>query len=193
MDRMSRGCSPAFLAALARPVLHPVVLAHLDWPDDPVHAHSGVGDIQWAGQTWIGVGEFGTLSAEGEGMSGVPVDFSVGVAAPLPEIGSYAGANIRRRSGRLYLGLTTEAGSGALIDAVEIVSGTMDGLNLGITSAPERLSYDLTVGFTTGPSMRAEVSAHHSHEDQSRKYPGDTAGKKLIQAQTRAEKTRWPE
>ena len=33
----------------------------VDHPDEPVYAWSGVGDVEWQGQTWKGVGEFGAI------------------------------------------------------------------------------------------------------------------------------------
>jgi len=111
----------------------------------------------------------------------------------LPELAAYADAVIRQRQGVVYLGATTTAGGNVLIgDPVEIAAGTMDTLVLAVDTSDEATDYQLTIGMTTGPDYRTSAAIHHSHEDQSRLYPGDTAGKRLMLANARAEKTLWP-
>lgn len=190
---MSRNTPSALLAAFSGASFHPILLVDIEWPGGRVRAHSGVGTINWSGSNWLGVGEFGNVNLPEETSSGVPMEFSTGLVCPLAEVADYADASIRRRPGRVYLGATSAPGSSSLIGAVVVASGTMDALALEIGGSADRVEYGLNVGFTTGPSFRSGASAHHSHEDQIRIDPTDTAGRKLELTQTRAEKTRWPE
>ncbi|MCL4065348.1 hypothetical protein M3484_01995 [Pseudomonas sp. GX19020] len=197
MDLM-RVIHPETLAALSGPSFHPVVLVWLDWPDATMFAHSGTGPITWDGHIWQGVGKFGQVDLPEESTSGVPVDLSLSLVCNLEELADYADAQIRQRPGAIWLGVTTEPGGNLLIgEPVELGRGTMDTLVLSVTVEGEDgatlILYRLTVGLTTGPGYRTAAAISHSHEDQSRQYPADTAGKKLVLASARAQKTLWPE
>ena len=192
-----RTIDPALAAALSGASFNPIVLVYLDWPGGAVRAHSGAGSITWGGQSWSGVGKFGDISVPEESASGVPVDFALSVVCDLAELADYADAVIRQRAGVIYLGATTTPGGNVLIgDPVAIASGTMDTSVLSLSvdrggAAPVTL-YRLTVGMTTGPGYRSSAGIAHSHEDQSRAYPGDTAGKMLVLATARAATALWP-
>ncbi|WP_151720785.1 hypothetical protein [Gemmobacter serpentinus] len=195
---LMRQIASATETAISGAVFHPVLMVWLDWPGGPVRAHSGVGSLSWGGNTWAGVSAFGAVSVPDEAQGGVPVDFSVSLTCDLPELADCADAVIRQREGAIYLGVTTEAGGNVLVGApVSLASGTMDVLVLRTEverqGADVQVLYTLTVTLTTGPGYRSSAAIAHSHEDQSRAYPGDTAGKMLVLATARAEKTLWPE
>lgn len=192
-----RNTPPALLTALAGPWFHPVVLVDLDWPGARMRAHSGAGDITWGGQTYTGVGKFGAVDLPGEALEGIPEEFTMSITCDLAELAAYADTVIRGRAGTVYLGATATRGGNDLIGAVDIMSGTCDGLVLRseVTGDDGQtvILYTLTVTLSTGPSYRAMSAIAHSHEDQRRHSPGDTAGRHLIIAGTDAQKTLWPE
>lgn len=191
---LTRGVGPALLAEIAGGAWYPVLLVDLDWPGGRIRAHSGAGSITWASATWFGVGRYGEVSIPEESATGLPSDFSLSLVCDLPELATYADAVIRGRPGTVYLGATTAPGGNALVgDPVSLASGAMDGLVLTLDAADGVQLYRLTVSMTTGPSYRSASAIVHSHEDQSRKYPGDTAGLRLIGAMSRARTTLWPE
>lgn len=193
MDLM-RPISAGMQAALSAPFFYPVAMVYLDWPGGVLRMHSGAGSITWGGESWSGVGGFGEVSVPDEALGGVPVEFSLSLICPFAELASYADAVIRQRAGRIYLGATTEPGMNTLVgDPVEIASGTMDTMVLSIETSGSTSLYQLTVGLATGPGYRTSAAIAHSHEDQSRQYPGDTAGLRLMAAMARAENTQWPE
>ena len=196
MDLM-RVIHPATQAALSGDAFHPVVFVWLDWPGEALRAHSGTGPITWDGHIWQGVGKFGAVEVPEEGASGVPVDMSLSIVCDLPMLAEYADAKIRQRPGAIWMGVTTEPGGNVLIgEPVEMARGTMDTLvlttEIDAGEAQVSIWYRLTAGMTTGPGYRTAAAIAHSHEDQSRQFPGDTAGKKLVLANARAEKTLWP-
>ena len=56
--------------ALREPQLTALPLVHLDFANDPVYAWGGVGDLNWDGQTWLGIGnlgEIGTIQSDIKG------------------------------------------------------------------------------------------------------------------------------
>ena len=196
MDLM-RDIHPATRAAISGAAFYPVALVWLDWPEAAMFAHSGTGPITWGGNTFQGVGKFGAVEVPEESSTGVPVEISLSLVCDLPMLAEYADAVIRQRPGAIWMGVTTEPGGNELIGApVEMARGTMDTLVLSteVEDAEAQITiwYRLTVGMTTGPGYRSAAAIAHSHEDQSRQYPADTAGKKLVLATARAEKTLWP-
>ena len=191
---LTRGVGTALMAQIGGGVWHPVLMVDLDWPGGRVRAHSGVGVIEWASATWAGVGKYGEVSIPEEAANGLPSDFSLSLVCDLPDLATYADAVIRGRPGTVYLGATTAPGGNLLVgNPVALASGTMDGLVLMLDAQDGVQLYRLTVSMTTGPSYRSASTIVHSHEDQSRKYPGDTAGLRLIGAMSRARTTLWPE
>ena len=59
---MSRGLSAANLAEVNSAHLHVVVLVKLEF-DSPIFIHSGMGDIVFAGDTYLGVGDLGAVES----------------------------------------------------------------------------------------------------------------------------------
>lgn len=194
---VTRATPAALLAAVSGPYFHPVVLAEIDWPGAPLYAHSGAGEISYLGRTWQGVGSFGSVDVPQEVMTAVPSEFTMSIVTDHDEIEPYTDTVIRGRFGRVLLGATTTPGGNDLIGAVEIVAGTADGLAMRVEVEDGQggvtVWYKIIVTLTTGPSMRSEAAIAHSDEDQRRAYPGDTAGRHLILAETTAQKTYWPE
>ncbi|WP_288951994.1 hypothetical protein [uncultured Paracoccus sp.] len=195
---LTRNTPPALLTALSGPFFYPVVLAYLDWPGAPLRAHSNAGEISWGGHIWQGVGGFGRIDVPEEAVGGVPVEFTMQIVTDFPDLEVYTDTVIRGVEARVYLGAVTERGGSDIIGAVEIVAGTADAMGM----SPELVEMDdgstvtmfgLTVTMTTGPSYRTMAAISHSHEDQQRHYPGDTAGRHLMTAQADAQKTQWPE
>lgn len=193
-----RNTPAALLAAISGPYFHPVVLAFLDWPGAPLRAHSNAGNISWSGQTWLGVGNFGRIDLPEEAFGGVPTEFSMTLVTDFPDLEPYTDTAIKGADAQVFLGAVTERGGSNLIGAVEIVAGVADAMGM----SPELIErddgsvvtmYGINVTMTTGPSYRSMAAIAHSHEDQQRGYPGDTAGRHLILAQAEAQKTQWPE
>lgn len=195
---LKRTISAPLLVALSDPYFFPVMFVWLDWPGGVIRASSSTASITWGGNTYLGVGKFGSVSVPEESSSGVPTDFSLSIVCDLPELATYADAVVRRREGTIWLGATTTRGGNVLRgNPMELVSGTMDTMVLSteVESTEDQVvvAYTLSVGMTTGPGMRTMASMQHSHEDQVRQYPTDTAGMRLVLATARAEKTLWPE
>ena len=114
-----------------------------------------------------------------------------------PELEAYTDTAIQGADAAIYMGEVSERGGNSLIGAVEVSTGTADGLGMTVEVTDENgqpvTMFGLRVTVTTGPSYRSMAAIAHSHEDQSRQYPADTAGRHLMFAQSLAEKTYWPE
>lgn len=100
---LRRGVHPALLGALSRGG-YPILLAHLDWPDAPVWAHSGVGPISWAGNTWRGVGMLGGVDLPAEDSEIAAVEAIMSLAGVPVDLDGYADDAIRHRAVTIYIG-----------------------------------------------------------------------------------------
>lgn len=194
---LSRGVDSATKAELSsgRPIF-PVIAVYLDWPGGAIRAHSSSGTISWDSQSWLGVGPFGSVSVPGEGfgMASQPATLRlVGVPATLDD---YLDDAIRGRDAWVGWGLTTERGGSALIgDLNEMFSGYMDAMVDKTVAEGGRLARGVTLQAVSGPSQRARASIYHTAEDQERAFPGDTAGRHVINAEAQVSKVQrtWPE
>lgn len=195
---LTRGVPPAMMTALAG-VFHPVVLVYLDWPGAPVRAHTGAGVISWGGYDWQGVGPFGGISVPAEiGGSMVATEAELLLLADPSTLADYADDAIRNRDAEILFGCTTgrprDTGGTTLVsDPVSIFRGMMDALMFEVRREGDNVAHQAAVTLITGQSARAPAAVYHSNEDQSRKYPGDTAGRHLVLAMARAQKFTWPE
>lgn len=201
---LKRGVSPAMLAALSEPS-YPILFAHLDWPGDPVWAHTGVGTITWGGQAWNGVGTLGNIEIPEEAPGVAAVEAVLSLAGVPADLDGYADDPIRNRTVEIYIGTVagrpgghdgkqiSGPGNTLIGTPVELFSGTMDGLLLNASDDGGEIVHDAQVMVATGVEARSMASIHHSDEDQRRSYPSDTAGRLVIMAFANAQRLTWPE
>ncbi len=195
MVALTRGIPAPMLAAMAG-VFHPVVFVWLDWPGGAIRAHSAVGTITWGGHNWIGVGPFGAINLPGEFGSMVNAEADLSILGDPVTLDDYADDVIRNRDGGIYFGcLTGRVGTSTTLvsDPVTVFSGQMDVYEIEATDADGGATHRGTVRLITGPGARSDAAVFHSDQDQARRFPGDTAGRHLVLAQARAQKTTWPE
>lgn len=194
---LSRGVPAALLTALQAPVIYPVVLVYLDWPDAPVHLHSSAGEISFQSETFSGVGAFGSVALPDEPVALVARSATLRLLGVGDAIFDYLETPIRNRNGRVYWGALTERG-GDLVGAFEIFAGYMDARRFvqerrddGSPFGGDMLGVEIDLA--VGPSARATASITHSLEDQTRLHPADTAGRHVINAIAALATLRWPE
>jgi hypothetical protein len=191
---LKRGVDPATLAQLAQPVFNPIILVYLDWPNVPVRAHSNVGPLTWCGHTWHGVGEFGSIRMPEEdlGLAAQPAEVRL-MGAP-DELDQYLTDPIRNREAIIYFGVVTERGGNVLIgEPFEMFVGYMDAMRETVTVEDGVMRRDVVLTVANGPSQRSFAEVFHTYEDQSRRFPGDTAGRLTINAEAERDKLTWPE
>jgi hypothetical protein len=191
---LTRGLDPAFAAALRSDVFHPVTLVDLDWPAGRIRAHSGAGVIVWGGHDWMGVGDFGSITtpAETTGAAANRATLTL-VGLPADVLGEALGT-ARNRPATIYAGATTSAGGAVLVGApVDVFAGYVDATRFVLEREGAGVTHGVQVDLGSGPSARAAATVHHSAEDQAAKFPGDTAGRWLINSERRQAAMRWPE
>ena len=142
---MSRGLSTAIVNALKDDVVRPVTFARLDFSSSTLYLHDSIGTFTWGGNDWLGVGDFGSVSAIEEGTDISPYSITLtlsGLDSTIADIGSAGTEDYYLRDVDIYLGLLDE--DEALIeDPSPIWSGFMDVMTL-VTGTQSNNSIALT-------------------------------------------------
>jgi hypothetical protein len=191
---LTRDIDPATLAALAEPIIYPIVMVYLDWPGGAIRVHSGVGTIQWDGEDWLGVGPFGAVQMPGEesGLISQPAQLRL-IGVP-DELDAYLDDPIRDEEGEILFALTTERTGNVLIgEPFSIFIGYMDAMRDVVEADDGVLRRDLIISLAGGPSQRAFTDLFHTDEDQKTRFPSDTAGRLVQNAEAEGKKLTWPE
>lgn len=180
------------LAAL-NGIFHPVLMVYLDWPGGAVRAHSGAGTITWDGHNWLGVGQFGEVEIPGEAPGLAASNVSLSLLGVPPDIWDTLEAPIRNRPGRLWVALTTQPGGNVLVgEPIDLFIGHMDAMRYRLRREDGGVSHAVQIDLGSGPGARSSSAVLHSLEDQADKFPGDTAGRHLINVEAHAENEPWP-
>jgi hypothetical protein len=170
-----RNVDATLLAEISQPFFFPAFLVFIDWPEDPVFAHSGVGDMSFDGQTWSGIGKFAqiVLPPEQNGTAASTAEFSlVGLPGELVDLVT---ADARDIDCAVWFGAVTERAGATLIGTPEdVFRGRGDQLIESIARAETGRSRTVRLGSVTGPSQRLRSGFFHTSEQHQRTYPGDT-------------------
>lgn len=191
---LRRPIHPDTKAAL-QGVFNAIVMVRVDWPGDTVRAHSGVGTLQWDGQEWGGVGDFGGISIPPEmgGLAQQPGRLRI-VGLDETLFGYIDAADDARDQGvDIYFAAVTErAGNEIIGEPITASIGYIDALDM----IEEADGADVTLGveleFRSGPSARSAASAHHNDASQRQEFPDDTAGRLVGAAQANSTSITWP-
>jgi len=180
----SRGVDATFLSSLAAPLIFPVMLVHLDWPVTPVFAHTNIGSISFDSQTWLGVGQLGSIDGAEEGQGMVPSELTVALAGILADQIDWAdNDDIFGRAMNLYVGATTTPGGNTLIGApTSVFAGYMERSRFTFQPNEGGDSTKIFVSGKSGPSARAAGEMVHTDETQQALFPGDTFFERLQHA-----------
>ena len=71
----------AMQKALSSDVVRPVVAAEIEWPDENMRAHTGVGDLYLNGDLFHGVGNIGSISGINQSSGDSPTRLTLGLSA----------------------------------------------------------------------------------------------------------------
>jgi hypothetical protein len=191
----TRDIHPETYAAITDPSgFFPIVLFHVDWPGDPLHAHTNLGSLSWDGQTWAGVGNVADLALPRDTLGMAQQKASLSLLGFGGELDALLDTDARDRSVRVLFGAVTERDGSTLIgDPFEVFTGAIDGLQDVTEAIKTGRTRGMAVPLVSGPSQRARSAVHHSFHDQQAAQPGDTAGRLLINSEREGLRHRWPE
>ena len=184
---------PATLAAISSGAHNPIILVFLDWPEGAVRMHSNVGNVSFGGYTWLGAGNFGSLSVPGEGGGLAQTVAEMKLIGAPQELDDYLESPIRGRLGQVLYGCVTERGGNVLIgEPFDIFTGFMDSMLNTLEALDNAIARAIAITVADGPSQRLSASLSHTDEDQRRTHPDDTAGRLTLFAEKRNRDLTWP-
>lgn len=167
---MSHALDTDFAAEIEKPKLNPAFAIFIDLPD-PVYAWTGIGELTFGGNTYLGTGSFGALEALHEATDGS----AIGLKATLNSIPSEMAADIDdqfRKGARMDIyalavndSWTAVVGQPKLIQRLR--TDTCDITDGGDT---------MTVAIQGESRMREQARPtikRYTDEYQQRKHPGD--------------------
>lgn len=192
---ISRGIDSDLVEAMET-VFNPTVLVYVDWPTGPVRVHSGVGELSYDGETWLGLGKYGDISIPSENLSLVSSKATLSVGGTLTDMFDQLNANPRNKTVYIYFGCVTEPSGTTLIgEPFKIFTGYIDQVDFDFNKSSESFGTStVTITVGSGPSARSRATISHGAEDQEAKHPGDTAGRQVINALKKViNPDTWPE
>ena len=146
-----------------------VVLAKLAFPSGTVFIHNGVGTFSFAGDDYLGVGAFGSISVMEDTIDIVGKPISLTLSSIVPEIiDAVTTEQIFGKDADIYIGVLNADGvlqgtpdnwfSGHM-EKVVILLGNKDGVKLTLQSRASR--------------VRLRNNKRYTSEDQQDEHPGD--------------------
>ena len=166
---MSHGLDASQIAATEGPVVRPICMVRLDFPVQSVLAHSGVGTITYNSEDYLGVGNYGGISAVKEGLESRPYNISLSLSGiPTTLINEVLAEHYQGREAKIFIVLY-DVEHQAIGAPVLIWKGKMDypDIELGET-ATAAVSCRSWMADWDRPRVR-----RYSHADQQDRYPGD--------------------
>ena len=167
---MSRDLTPSMVTEVGKAQVQPFLLFEGDFATGTVRAWSGIGNLNWNGQTWFGTGslltitdvfEDGEVSAKGisANLNGIP-----------SELISLALQSCRQGSlGRVYLGFFDDS-KNVIADPLLLFEGKLDipVIDEEADTASIAISYESRL-----IDLERPRESRYTDEDQKREFPGD--------------------
>lgn len=165
-----REITGAVQSEIVKKEVSPVLLARLETSQGNVLAWTGIGNLQFGGETYLGIGDLGKIGPvkeAGDEIKANMVSFQLS-GIPTELISVALGAQYQGRSARLWLGFMD---NGNLIeDPILIFDGRMDVMD--IDEGPEQSTISITAESRLADLNRARVR-RYTNEDQQHAYPND--------------------
>ncbi|MBP3955386.1 hypothetical protein J8F10_08845 [Gemmata sp. G18] len=175
----SRDADTDTITASQQDVIEPVLMANLEFDSGDLLAHSSLGNLVFDGQTYLGVGKFGGITAaeENSDLSRSPISLTL---SNIPgDMGAIVlGEHYQGRRATIYLGYFDPA-TGLLVgDPVILYRGRMDAARIrqGQTFVVT-VSIENRFAAWDKPKVR-----RYNNADQQSRHPGDKGCQYVEQA-----------
>lgn len=168
---MSRTLTAAVLAEIGQKTIWPVLIADLETSGGNVRAWSGIGNLVFGGNTYLGTGNLGTIGPvkeSGDEIRANAITFQLS-GIPSSLLSTALGTQYQGRPAKLWLGFLDSAGA-LIADPVLIFDGRMDVMD--IDEGP-----DISTIIVTAESRLADLNRprirRYTNEDQEQLFSGD--------------------
>lgn len=165
---MSRELTAGVQTALTQPTIRPVTLVKM-LLDTPIHVHSAIGDIDFNGDTYLGVGNFGGITPIEESGSVAPTGIKATLTGiPAEYLSLVIGTHYQGVQADVYVGLL-DADYALIVDPALAFRGRVDYADIQFgEEAKISLSIENRLVDWNRPRVR-----RYTHEDQQNEYPLD--------------------
>lgn len=162
--------SPHAASSATSPVAAPAVLVELDFASGPFRAWTGLGQLNWAGKVFEGVGSIGAVGEVEETVELRAVRLTLALSPVPQEVVDIALAerSFRLRPARLW-GALLDAEGAFVADPFPLWAGLMDTMEVTDGAEPR---VAITCESRLVDLERAEVR-RYTDADQQAEYPGD--------------------
>lgn len=167
----SRDVATATLTAAQADLIEPVLFAKLEFDGGSVLAHTQLGPITWGGDTYLGVGQFGGVTAASE-----PSDLSRStLSLTLSNIPGDLGALVlneyfQGRRGTLFLGYLNTTTKQLVGDPAVVYRGRMDNAQIDQGGDTFTVTVKIESRFA---AWDKPLVRRFNNADQQARHPGD--------------------
>jgi hypothetical protein len=146
------------------------LLVYLDWPGGAVRAWTGVGSVTWNAQTWLGVGNLGSIDkiVDSVDRADIGVDLSFNYLDDTLRNAIIATDPVGRAAS-VYLA-AVNAAAGTITDAYEIFAGFMDRVEIEDAGSSGRIVVRLASELAR---LNRPTYYQLTHAHQQALFPGD--------------------
>lgn len=167
---MPRNISPEMIAALSASVLRPALFVEAHFGEATVYMWSGIGSVDWNGQSWLGTGSLLSITTPEEGVTvearGITITLSGFDATLLPETMSDFQLGLPVI---VYLGAYDESDN-LIADPAISWKGRMDQPTIDVDRDIATISINCESRLI---DLNIVVDRRYTNEDQQRDWPGD--------------------
>lgn len=167
---MPRNLTTATNNALKSEVLRPVTLVRLDFGSGIIALHTGIGDLSFNGDTYLGIGDLGSINQVEENDEITPSGIVLSVTSvPSDYISIALTEDYQGRDCHIYMGLLDESHQ-LIPDPFLVFKGRMDYMEINLQK--ENGSISVHVENHLADWNRPRVR-RYNHRDQQAEYPTD--------------------
>jgi len=167
---MARSLTAAMVTEITATVLKPFIAVEIVFETDTTRVWSGIGTVTIGGETFYGVGTFGSISPIDETTENKATGVELQLSGIPPElIATALGENYQGNPCSIYLGALDESHT-VIVDPYKIFSGKID--TMGIGEGPENATIRLSAESRMIDMTRSRVR-RYTPEDQRVDYPLD--------------------
>lgn len=147
------------------------LLAEIDHPDGLVHYWTGLGTLEYNGDSFTGIGKLGGVTPVNYSSDVSIQELSFILTGVPPDVATWISAEIRNRSALVWLA-TLDTSGRVIADPLQIVDAILDYQTLQVDeNGSGTLTLKARSGFYT---LERAIDEVYSSEDQRRRYPNDS-------------------
>jgi hypothetical protein len=158
------------LALLGGPAIKPVLFLQMHFTSGDIFIWSGLGTVQWNGQTWLGLGKLGTISAieESSEIKATNVTFTLS-GIPQDDITKIFGEVRQGYPVKLWFG-ALGSNNNVIADPLQIFAGRMDITTIDEGAQTSTISISVENRLI---DLNRARERRYTDQDQQIDFPGD--------------------